>query len=107
MMSDIDSVLKRIVLECREDYVGLWSVIREVRSALGGRSSVVEGTLSLIRRLLVEGDVVAGQFHRNEFHEWGMPVEDIIAKIEREWAQLGHEPTGGDVVWFTASEARK
>jgi hypothetical protein len=103
-MSSADPVLQSIVDECREDYVGLWSVIREVRATLPDESTVVEATLALVKRMLLEWDVVAGQFHLNEFQPWEMPVEAIMARIKREWAGLGHEPTGGDVVWFTAKE---
>lgn len=103
-MSNADSVFKSVVDECQEDYVGLWSVIREVRGTLVERAFVVEATLSLIKRLLLEGDLVAGTFDMdidNDFHQWNMPVEDIINKIKRDWAELGHDPTLGDVVWFT------
>jgi hypothetical protein len=103
-MSNADSVLQSILDECHEDYVGLWSVIREVRAAVADESILVQATLSLIKRLLLEGDVVAGQFHLNEFQPWEIPVEDIIGRIKHEWTKLGHEPTGGDVVWFTAKE---
>ncbi len=103
-MSNADSVLQTLVEECHDDYVGLWSVTREVRATLPDESAVVETTLALIKRLLLEADVVAGQFDLNEFKPWRMPVDAIVARIQREWADLGHEPTGGDVVWFTATE---
>jgi len=106
-MRNADSVLQSIVDECNEDYVGLWSVIREVRATLTDESSVVEATLALVKRLLLEGDVVAGQFHFNEFQPWEIPVEEIMARIKGEWAALGQEPTGGDVVWFTKGKAER
>jgi hypothetical protein len=71
---------------------------------LPDESKIIEATLALIRRMLLEGDVVAGQFHLNQFQPWEMPMEAIVARIKRDWAGLDHEPTGGDVVWFTAKE---
>ena len=103
-MCNADSILQSIVDECHEDYVGLWTVIREVRVTLADESAVAEATLALVKRLLLECDVIAGQFHLSKFTPWEMPVEDIMARIRREWTGLGHEPTGGDVVWFTAKE---
>jgi len=103
-MNNADSLFMSIAEECREDYVGLWSVLTEVRGTVSDKSLAIEATLHLIKRLLLEADVVAGQFHSGKFKRWEMPVDAIIAKIQRQWAELGRDPGLGDVVWFTAQE---
>jgi hypothetical protein len=109
-MSNVDSVFKGIVDECREDYVGLWVVVKDVRRAIPDPpTNIVDTTLALIKRLLLEGDIIAGNFNTdidNDFHEWKMPIDEIIAKIRREWEELGQDPTGGDIVWFTTSDRK-
>ena len=104
-MTNSDAVFKSIVDECREDYVGLWSVIAEVRTTIADPSALVEETLALVKRLILEGGVIAGSFNTDlddKFHEWNMPVDEIVAKIRREWEKLPGDPNLGDIVWFTS-----
>ncbi len=107
-MDNADSVFKGIVDECHEDYVGLWVVVKDVRSAIPDpQANIVDLTLSLIKRLLLEGDIVAGNFNTevdNDFHEWELPLDELIGRIRREWKELGRDPNIGEIVWFTASE---
>lgn len=110
-MNDADSLYKAIVSECREDHVGLWAIVKDVRRAIPEQDNVFDSTLSLIRRLLVESDVVAGQFRKIgdqkwEFEQWEMPVDKIIGKIGSEWQSLGRDPDISEVVWFTAKQVR-
>jgi hypothetical protein len=95
-------VAQQFLVECREDYVGLWSVIRRIRAVgISERPKVIETTLDLLAQLLSEGKIVAGQFANDEFHEWKLPTQHIIEKIEREWIELGRDPTIGEIAWFT------
>lgn len=98
----VESIATEVLLECREDYVGLWSIVKRVQDTALERSRTTHVTLSIIRKLLQEGSVVAGQFGGNEFKLWNAPPEEIVATIASEWERLGRDPTLGEIVWLTA-----
>ena len=103
-MNDLIPIAQQVRAECREDYVGLWSIVRRIRGAgVADRSSVIEITLALLRQLLSEGEIIAGQFADRKFHEWKAPPQEIIAKIESEWTNLGRDPDIGEIAWFVAA----
>lgn len=108
-METADSIFKDVVDECHEDHVGLWVIVKDVRRAFPEQADVFDVTLSLVKRLLLEGDVIAGHFRKIgekewKFDQWEMPVDEIIDKIGREWRCLGRDPDVSEVVWFTAKE---
>lgn len=93
-------LLERILTECEDDYVGLWSILRQVREA--GYSNPELVTLALLRYLLATGIVEAGIPNAQAgFHAWTLKPDDAIARIASEWSQLGRDPDIGDIVWFT------
>ena len=104
-INNLISIELQILAECREDYVGLWSIVRRIRSANAvNHSKVIETTLTLLTQLLSEGRIIAGQFVDHTFHEWKMRPQEVIAKIEHEWTSLGHDPDIGEIVWFVAAD---
>src|SRR6202021_3824306 len=114
-MNDLTTVAQQFLTECSEDHVGLWSLVREIRRAGAVDDSNILGTtLTLLMPFLAEGNIIAGEFVRNdkfhtspldgyEFHKWKMPPREVIAKIESEWTQLGRDPNIGEIVWFTSA----
>jgi len=93
-------LLERILTECEEDYVGLWSILRQVREARYPHPQIV--TLALLRYLLATGIIEAGLPDANGgFHIWTSKPDDTISRIALEWSKLGHDPDIGDIVWFT------
>jgi hypothetical protein len=38
-----------------------------------------------------------------QFVAWGLPPDQAVSRIEREWAALGREPDIGEVAWFTSA----
>lgn len=97
-------LLERILTECEEDYVGLWSIYRRVRDA-GWSSDPRSSTLALLQFLLISGIVEAGAPDASGcFHPWQLGPDDAVRRIELEWTQLGREPDIGDIVWFTSRE---
>jgi len=101
-MEQTESVMKDLIDECHDDYVGLSKIISVIRQSFD-QKDVVETTLTVISRLLQQ-DIVAGQFYDNKFPEWQMSNDQTMEKIKSDWARLGREPTPGDVVWLTAKE---
>jgi|APGre2960657505_1045072.scaffolds.fasta_scaffold31731_2 hypothetical protein len=108
-MSTTDTVFEGILQECHVDYVGLWEIVWQLNHVKMEKSKIFEVTMTIIERLLADGIIIAGNFDTrvdDNFHEWQMPVEEIIAKIKHDWMKLGREPTGGDIVWFTAKDSK-
>jgi hypothetical protein len=94
---------------------GLWSSVSDAGGAADD-SNILKTTLDLVLPLLSEGAIIAGQFvpddkfHASpwagyEFYQWNMPPQEVIAKIEEEWTKVGRDPSGGEIVWFTAAGA--
>ncbi|MEM9539294.1 MAG: hypothetical protein AAGA60_07250 [Cyanobacteria bacterium P01_E01_bin.42] len=97
-----------VILECGEDYVGLWSIIWQFRE-IGREQNPLERkkkTMRLIKELLEEDLIKAASFsnEKQEFQTWNVPVNEILARIEREWDDLGREPDLWEIVWFTGTE---
>jgi hypothetical protein len=93
-------VLDRILTECEDDYVGLWSIYRQVKEA--GIADAKAFTLALIDFLLSVGMVEAGvPDDSGGFHAWNLNPTDAILRIEKEWSSLGRKISIGDIVWFT------
>lgn len=68
----------------------LAKVISDVRVSLAF-NEVMEPTLYVIGMLLDRG-VIAGQVEDNAFRIWRMPKDEILARITKEWIELGHDP---------------
>jgi hypothetical protein len=115
-MNDLTTIAQDFLTECREDYVGLWSLVARIRRAgAADDSNIRKTTLDLVTPPLSEKRIVAGQFvpegkrhpgqslDKNGFETWQMRREDVIAKIESEWKELGRDPILGEIVWFTAA----
>lgn len=100
---------KQLLIECAEDYVGLWSVINEVGSFLKETDAlnVREKTLAILTELL-EAELIQAGFPTPDsrgFEQWRISAKDVIDRIGRAWDALGREPNIGEIVWFTSTEA--
>lgn len=98
----MNKLFQEFVQECQSDYVGLWSIVREVRAHLADESRIVDAVIALIQRLVTEGGVVAGDFRGELFVDWKLPTPTLLIEIEKRWRALGRDPTIGEVVWLTA-----
>jgi len=106
-MNTIEELKNDFLVECHDDYVGLWSLIwtieNEMRETDPQRIRAL--TISLITELLKQGLIKAGMPNAHgEFEEWRASPDEIVKRIEKEWDQLGREPNLGDVVWFTTTK---
>jgi hypothetical protein len=100
-MDDLESVSRDIIAECGDDYVGLWSIIRKVRTVgIKDYPKLRTTTISLLKELLRRREILAGQFRNDLFEQWHGSHEEVLERIEREWIHLDREPTIGDIVWF-------
>ena len=99
---DFDSLVTVILQECQEDYVGLWSIVKQVRSRSTDKALVPELTLRIIYNLLVEHKVVAGEFKGQDFKAWNASPSAIRVRIQHAWDKLDRDPDVGEIVWLTA-----
>jgi hypothetical protein len=115
-MLDLTKLTARLLNDCKENPVGLWTVVWEVRYELhGGKvpslqddrsepQQVRHVSMQLIERLLTSG-VQAGfpAPDGTKFIPWVLTTERALDRISAEWTALGREPTMGEVVWFRKS----
>jgi|ERR1017187_3776275 hypothetical protein len=106
-MISLDPIIESVRTECYDDFVGLWSVARLVRSSLPEPSQTRQVTLAIIGKLLTDGDIAAGQFEGRDFVKWTAPLEAIISTIGKEWTKLSRDPDIGEIVWLTARKRVK
>lgn len=107
-MSDLNQLKADLLVECKDDHVGLWTLIKCVRLDLGvtDPAEVRRVTLELVVEFLESGLVQAGfpTADGRGFKRWDLSPEQVVARIEHEWDALGREPNIGDIVWFTTTE---
>lgn len=105
------STYNSVLIECSDDYVGLWSILRDIYEdnpqiePLEARQK----TLELIEKLMHEDLIQPGMFAENshnidKFELWNLSPKETILLIETEWLALEREPTIGEIVWFITTE---
>jgi len=107
---ELVTLLDDILDKCEEDHVGLWSVLREVRQTIAHTAPAeIKGiTLELLRFLLKRRLILAGFPAANgrDFDAWNLSPDEAINRISSEWGQLGRDPSGGEIAWFTTPNDR-
>lgn len=107
---NVAQVRRDFLAECQDDYVSLGSLIERVRRSLAmDENKIHVVTLELLAELLSANKIIAGQFDvprpdAYEFHEWPIPPDEVIERIDREWQGLGRDPHYGEIAWFTATQ---
>lgn len=100
---------RMILALCAEDHVGLWFVIPHIEDFYRGddRALIRTKTLVVLRDLLDAGLVHAGNpaLDGGAFLSWNLSPVETVARISREWDELGRDPSIGDIVWFTVTAA--
>ena len=102
----IKKLIQNIIAECQVDYDGLWRIIKHVKEdgIATQPAEVRKATYDIIRTMLNEGEIVAMNYSDNHYHVWNLSTDAVIARIDKEWQQLGKEQNIGDIVWFTSKE---
>jgi hypothetical protein len=101
---DLQSVLRDVYAECLEDYVGLWSIVRQVKAAYPRSTSaeVMSLTMQLLEKLISEKGVAAGDFAEDRtFRAWELPTPEMLEKVQLAWESVGRDPDIGEIAWFT------
>jgi hypothetical protein len=98
---------REILLEGLDDYLGLWEFVASVRdeSDSDNAGEIRRRTLALVHGMLDEGLASPGFPTRDgHFDVVEMDAEDAIARISREWGELGREPDVGDIIWLRLTD---
>jgi hypothetical protein len=104
---DIQPTKKNFLLFCDDDWAGLWVLISDVRQDFPklSQDQVRETTLAILRDLLEEGLIQAGQpVGRGKFDPWKSVTDETIQRIRDEWIKLGRDPIIGDVTWLEITQ---
>lgn len=59
-----------------------------------------ELALELIRNVVRQGLMELGDVTRGGFGKWDLPIEEGLARVEREWLALGRNPTLAEICWL-------
>lgn len=107
-MIKLTDIHELILALCVQDHVGLWFTLGEVENELriSEPVEVRKRTLEILHDLLKAGLIQAG-FPTPDgrgFDPWILSADETIKRINREWKELGREPSIADIVWFTTTE---
>ena len=104
-MVDLSQLIRSIRNELADDYIGLWTIVREVQQTATDPNEVTELTISLVRELLKDPLVVAGDFVGGKFVRSSESSNELVTRIEAQWKALGRSPDIGEIVWFSLSNS--
>jgi len=108
MIDFLKSILRDTIVECGDDYVGLWVIVKRIRDKKTFSDiEVFFYSMKIVDQILENPEILAGQYEGDQFYEWSIPKNKIISRIEREWTDLGRDPTLGEIVWFVGTWARQ
>ena len=96
-----------LLVEMKDDYVGVWEIARLVRSELGVDDpiGIREITLQVSEEMLMHGWIRPGVATKSgEFEPWDTNPGTTLATIVEDWEKLGRTPTVGDIAWFDLTE---
>ncbi len=106
-MTTLEAIRNDVLAECKEDHVGIWSVLWEVRERVGTDDPVVLRRLALdiIHKLLESGGIEIGMCTRDgkRFRPWLLSPSLAVKQIGKQWNELGREPNIGDFAYLTCS----
>ena len=100
-VSDLNEIVGWSYEEAHEDYIGLWQVIDRAATKFADAATADKAVFDSIRALLARGLLAGNLTRQNTFVPWDQQQPDaVIARIQREWQELGHTPTIDDIAWF-------
>lgn len=109
-MNDLQKLKTSILMECEDDYMGLWSVIRDAEEVLPDRDECVvrEQVIEALRELLAADEIEAGYptSDGRSFQSLRLPPDEVVVRINQDWP-IGHRMTIGEGLWFTKAQTRR
>lgn len=102
-MSSLPEAEHSVLLAGVDDWIGLWTVVREVKERRPGLSpEELRGiVVNLVRELVEKNCVQIGRPDaEGKFEPWDESAGDAAARIDREWRALGRDPDIGEICWL-------
>ena len=95
-----------LLREAAGDHLGLWKAMWLVRDELGpSEADDKEPVIGVLSGLLEDGLLVAGfPKCRLDFEPWEVEPAEAVARIRREWDELGRDPSIAEIAWFDVTE---
>lgn len=98
------SPLDQLLVAGLDDWISLVE-LRGHASEDADSDDVAKGkAMALIRTVLGEGLMLAGDYDDSGFISCGLESQDAAAWIERTWSEFGDDLLPGDVCWFGLTE---
>lgn len=108
-MPTVEALKQSILTECQEDYVGLWSIIRDVEACFPKKddAAIRDHVLTLLNDLLATHEIQAGlpAPDGRGFRPLRIAPDKVLARVRAEWP-AGHHPTIGEGLWFTKAKKK-
>jgi len=96
-----ESLLADLNRQAKWDHIGLWVVVRALRTRGGFNPDELKIVALNFVRLMLSAGFVAGLSRGNTFEPWTKhDPNEVVERIDKEWTALGHAPNIGDIVWF-------
>jgi hypothetical protein len=98
---------REILEEMKDDYLGLWEIVRLVSTELGYEDDYAasETTLQIIEDMLMQGLIRPGVATADGgFEPWPTDPARWTMMISEEWDKLRRAPTVGDIAWFDLTD---
>ena len=61
-------------------------------------------SLELIREAVQRGLMKIGDVDQDGFHEWNVPSDKALERVERKWLNLKEGPNLGEICWMSNTE---
>ena len=103
-MDSVQSTADEMLAECETDAIGLWVILGRLASSGVAAAMIRDATLSVIRRLLLSGRVVVGQYAERGFVRWELAPDESVQRVSEEWRSLGRDPIPGEICWMLGRE---
>jgi hypothetical protein len=108
-MNDQRRVIQDALNESQEDYVGLWSLVWNVRHEFADANvqEIKELVLSTLQLLLSAYGLLIGDFKQDKFFPWDCTPSEAITRVDTEWRKLGRDPDIGEIAWLVSPNSQK
>ena len=106
-MDQLQDIANANIAESYKDFVGLWETVIDIEAAFPDKdltdAEVREFSLQVIKLMLDNHNIRAGEYTKAGFAVWDSPQAAIIDRITTEWTRLGvRSPDPFGIVSFGA-----
>ena len=106
-MNQLQEIANANITESYKDFVGIWETVIDIEKAFPEKEltddEVRNFSMQVIKLMLADHNIRAGEYTKVGFAVWDTPQEAIIDRISSEWTHLGvRSPDPFKIVAFGA-----